>query len=687
MTDYLVLQNAKASPRGQVIDFKAGDVIRDQDFTIADLKNSGVAVVAYDSSTMEDTVRGFLDVERVVQLESMLPIMTSDGVLPLEINSLTIGGTTTVTAILDEDDMISNRDDALSTQQAIKSYSDAPHLIMEEPDGFPNRTDSTMTFTDGTTRLFSIAPSGPPTSFDVWTDSVRRTYTNAQTVNWSDDEGLHYFYFDTNGDLQTTTDGAVAIQNAIVALIYWDTTNNVSIIRAEERHGLIMDGDTHRYLHEVFGTQWVEGLAIANLITGGSGTLDTSCQHSVTNGVIRDEDIRLSIVNGSPQTLSTVAQIPVYYLEGSTPVWRKKTADNFTLIHDGTAGFTSVSGRIAYNLDTAGTWSLAEVSTNFDYVLVHIFATNNINEPIISIAGQNEYATINDARLGATTELENLYTINLPVKEFTPIASLLAQTSSTFTNTPQAIYVDTAVGEQYVDWRGQQSFSSSGTSANKHSQLSELDQDDHLQYALLAGRAGGQTLIGGTGSGDNLIIQASSHATPGIIDIDGAVSINSSQASVDFKVSTEFTVSAIFLDSSTNRIGLFQGSPQANLDINGSILCNDIVTFTGDLSTSESANTTTGVTTLDDVSTNKISQLAFTGAGTITITGFANGRSGKHLTVMNYTGNNLTLNRLDSGSSSANQIETGTGGNVTIANNNARTLKYNASNSKWQLIN
>lgn len=41
--------------------------------------------------------------------------------------------------------------------------------------------------------------------------------------------------------------------------------------------------------------------------------------------------------------------------------------------------------------------------------------------------------------------------------------------------------------------------------------------DLHDVYALLAGRAGGQTLIGGTGAGEDLVLQSTSHATRGHI--------------------------------------------------------------------------------------------------------------------------------------------------------------------------
>ncbi len=51
-----------------------------------------------------------------------------------------------------------------------------------------------------------------------------------------------------------------------------------------------------------------------------------------------------------------------------------------------------------------------------------------------------------------------------------------------------------------------------------HGDLSGLTgSDDHTQYALLAGRAGGQSLIGGTASGDDLTFQSTSDATRGDI--------------------------------------------------------------------------------------------------------------------------------------------------------------------------
>lgn len=47
------------------------------------------------------------------------------------------------------------------------------------------------------------------------------------------------------------------------------------------------------------------------------------------------------------------------------------------------------------------------------------------------------------------------------------------------------------------------------------SELGGLTDDDHTQYALLLGRSGGQTLIGGTASGNHLKLSSTSHGTKG----------------------------------------------------------------------------------------------------------------------------------------------------------------------------
>ena len=50
-----------------------------------------------------------------------------------------------------------------------------------------------------------------------------------------------------------------------------------------------------------------------------------------------------------------------------------------------------------------------------------------------------------------------------------------------------------------------------------HGELTGLGDDDHTQYALLAGRAAGQTLVGGTAASENLILDSTANATKGVV--------------------------------------------------------------------------------------------------------------------------------------------------------------------------
>lgn len=72
-----------------------------------------------------------------------------------------------------------------------------------------------------------------------------------------------------------------------------------------------------------------------------------------------------------------------------------------------------------------------------------------------------------------------------------------------------------------------------------HGALTGLSDDDHSIYPLLAGRSGGQTLIGGDASSNNFTVRSTSHATKGNVIIEGPHFTDEDDATkiVDFEIS------------------------------------------------------------------------------------------------------------------------------------------------------
>lgn len=66
---------------------------------------------------------------------------------------------------------------------------------------------------------------------------------------------------------------------------------------------------------------------------------------------------------------------------------------------------------------------------------------------------------------------------------------------------------------------GTQWVTASSGGVTDHGALTGLADDDHAQYVAINGRAGGQTICGGDGSGDNLLIRGNSLNNSGSVQI------------------------------------------------------------------------------------------------------------------------------------------------------------------------
>ncbi len=313
--------------------------------------------------------------------------------------------------------------------------------------GFVDRDDSSLSFTDGT-RTFTITPTGA--SFSFYQAETEYTISSADSIVIADTEGLHFIYYEGTTLKETTTFSPNLITlYALVAVVYWDATNNEAVYVGDERHGNVMDSATHSYNHLTFGARYGNGLGLGDMDVDGSGNDASAAQFSVANGEIWDEDIQVTITDDSPQNLATIAQIPLFYRSGANGDWRKIAATNFPITTTGT-------GLAAWNQDTGATWQLAEVGNN-DFVLMHYYATPDIDNPVIGILGQNTYGTVGQARTGAEAELQGLSLGGLGdlTPEYVPIATVIWQTSNSYSNTVQSRVRSTDDGDDYIDWREQ----------------------------------------------------------------------------------------------------------------------------------------------------------------------------------------------------------------------------------------
>jgi len=327
-----------------------------------------------------------------------------------------------------------------------------------EPTGFLNRTDSTLYWSD-VDRQFAI--SAASATFDYYLRGTKYTIASAN-IQISDTTGLHYLYLSSNRDFIDSVspdlieEADIFRNKPLVSIIYWNKSSQTAPYVGEERHGIQMDGDTHQYLHYVEGTRWLDGLALNTISSNGDGDEDSHAQFGVDVGTVIDEDI--SIDNSSVD--STIG-LPIYYRSGTSGIWFKTTNAGFSVLTIGT-------GRLAWNQNDSGNWSLQEVD-NLDFVLAHVFGTTKKEDSVISIIGQTEYDGTADAREGATTEVNSLLLGDLPGPEMRPIATVIFQTANGYGNAVKGRIRTTDEDDDYVDWRT--TAFGRGTAASDHGSL------------------------------------------------------------------------------------------------------------------------------------------------------------------------------------------------------------------------
>lgn len=279
------------------------------------------------------------------------------------------------------------------------------HVIGSDEQGTYTKLTGQTSFADGSPladRTLAHYHDVGETEFSYWNKGTKVTVQGTRKIQVATDfKG--YIGYDDFGDLDNTVTDirTLLVRMPLVAYLYLNETTGELVWFADERHGIVMDGQTHLQQHNSTGFFIAGGLDVLGL--ADDGTTFTS----IEAGGAGDEDIKMFY--------SQMTTAPKIFKEGAAGEWRITDDDNKLAIFR--------TAKACYNLDTAGTWSLAEI--DLDYVIMMFVATNNKLAPVVLLVGQTLHADRDTARKRAPAEYFRINAAGLPAHEFHPLATVI----------------------------------------------------------------------------------------------------------------------------------------------------------------------------------------------------------------------------------------------------------------------
>jgi len=320
-----------------------------------------------------------------------------------------------------------------------------------EPTGYDGDQSQLVPDISISTRTVSVAVQGGQTYFNFWSKGREFRKTSTQQTTIGDTTGLHFIYFDADGELQNSmTPWTFGSGLTYTAIVYWYQPGGKGLL-LDERHLNVMDWSTHKYLHETISCRYESGLA---------GTFNDNGAFTITAGIIHDEDLEISI--------SETTDCTILYRDGSLD-W------NFDI--NDAKFYKETADVIQY--DNAGT--LTDVP-NSSHVSYYIFASNDSNDSIWSIMGQRTDSTLANAILNQNPSSLTLGTLPSPEMK------LLYQVILKRTTTSETV-------ERTVDYREVSTLPSTNYVGVSHQALSDLNlAADSITYGHIDDQS--QTIAG-----------------------------------------------------------------------------------------------------------------------------------------------------------------------------------------------
>lgn len=345
-----------------------------------------------------------------------------------------------------------------------------------EPSGFEDPDNLTRTYSHTNRTITLTHPSG---TIAWWWRGERFTVTSPWT-SAAHANSPNQYYLTLSGNIATESWSTTpwTFDKVQVAFANFQTLA-VDSWALNETHGL-MPWQAHENDHFNIGTNKRSGLTLTDATYAINGTTDAQNTWGLDSGLVADEDLH-----------STIAT----WLEGTYTILRRDGV-NGTWLWDTTATlpFHVVTNSLQYNQNTGATWQLTTVPED-SFVNYYVFAvpttadTDSQKHRVWVIPGQATYTTSAAAQQEFPANLD-LGTLASLSPEFVAVVRVTMRYNAsppgplTTTGRCNIAAVTNITGNR----AGQ--IGTAGFTPADHGSLSGLGDDDHLQYDLIAGRAG-----------------------------------------------------------------------------------------------------------------------------------------------------------------------------------------------------
>jgi hypothetical protein len=383
-------------------------------------------------------------------------------------------------SLFEIDGYLSDLDSRVSIIEGEYTTNEEIASITLDLNGFENRTDSVLSF-DQINRILTIQPTVD--EYVIYDRGRKIIIDFPLSITIANTGGGRYISLDPDTlQLLDVGNDINIFERILVAFIYWDVTNQKTIIFGDERHSSNRDTQWHYSQHRDVGAVWRSGGRLtASLFDQANVQIAVSTLISIADEDVEHEiNHSLTPAGNYTQPLNFPASIPVLYLNGSSHIELSPT----------TAPWIPGVARARYNPIVAGVGSLADAPNN-TYIVYWLIATNDAISPVKLIMGRIAHAKLEDA---ANEEFVNY---GLPLPELAPMYKITLHVQSAYTNSTPNLRVVIARADILLDRRSTTALLDSGVVG-----LQGLDPIRGTDYAgLLTIDANADLVIGPNGTG------------------------------------------------------------------------------------------------------------------------------------------------------------------------------------------